>query len=57
MDCIEKTQNELYTHKFYYHIELTRYTILNIGYKIVVLKSKIKKTLITLRRQIISFYF
>ena len=57
MDCIEKNQEELYTHKFNYYIKRIRYTILNIGYKTIAFKSKIKKMLITLKRQIISFYF
>lgn len=56
MDCIEKTQEELYTHKFYYFIERTRHMILNTCYKIIVIKSRAKKAFTTLKKQIISLY-
>lgn len=56
MDCIEKTQKELYTHKFYCHIERSRYTILNTCYKIIAFKSRTKKYITTLKKQIISLH-
>lgn len=56
MDCIEKTHKELYTHKFYYHIERSRYTVLNTCYKIIVFKSRAKKSVTTLKKKIISLY-
>lgn len=56
MDCIEKTHKELYKHKFYYPIERTRYTILNTGYKIIAFKSRTKRSITALKKQIISLY-